>query len=323
MRRIPDSARANLIGRLRDRNDINHKAAKYELLLYSFWKHRGKRVSLNEPVGAGDADLLVSNGTDFLIEVATVFPDPEEERRYKHLNEICGTIDDLRDDQFIAEVDANYGWPPVDLRPGAAKRAVRSHLELMKRGETSIDSEVRLGKVMVRLLPGHLPNGFVGAINYPVEWRGTPEQARSAVAKKVQKFKTVKESGRPLVVALCDGGLHQDFNRAIDRVLFGAPGVISERENTRATTRSARSPEGFFGPRGTSTRLSAVLGCSYRLTTRCIELRMKVWHNPRASNPIPKGVFDPLPQLAVFRQSSGNEELRWTKKTVGLVRLRL
>ncbi len=38
MYRVPVSARANLIGRLRDRNDINHRAAKYELLLYAFWR---------------------------------------------------------------------------------------------------------------------------------------------------------------------------------------------------------------------------------------------------------------------------------------------
>ncbi len=236
-----------------------------------------------------------------------MFPDPEEERRYRHLHDICAAIDGLRDDEFVAEVDANYGWPPVNLTPRAAKRDVRDYLERVKRDEVSPQSGVRLGKVTVRLLPAYLSDGFVGAISYPVEWRSTPEQARSAVEKKVQKFKSIKHSGQPLVVALCDGGLHQNFHQAIDRVLFGSPGVMTMRNDDRVISRGVRSSEGFFGPTGASTRLSAVLGCSYQMTTRSIELRMRVWHNPRALVPIAIAEFEPLPQLATFRTASGTK----------------
>ena len=276
MYRVPVSARANLIGRLRDRNDINHRAAKYELLLYAFWRNRGYRVNLNEPVGVGDADLLVSNGANFLIEVATVFPDPAEERRYRHLHDICAAIDGLRDDEFVAEVDANYGWPPVNLTPRAAKRDVRDYLERVKRDEASPQSGVQARKGDREITP-RLPVWRLCWSNQlpTVEWRSTPEQARSAVEKKVQKFKSIKHSGQPLVVALCDGGLHQNFHQAIDRVLFGSPGVMTMRNDDRVISRGVRSSEGFFGPTGASTRLSAVLGCSYQMTTRSIELRMR------------------------------------------------
>lgn len=267
---MPEDDRRKLIPRLRDDNDVNHRAALSEVLLYGYFRQSGHQVTLNAPLGNGtDADLLVTKSDcSFYVEVVTVIAPEANAINLRNQNRIINTLSNLKNVGYMAELEVGPGTAP-DIPARAIKAILRRHINGVRSGEIRIQTPLDIGNVRLRLKPGNHPQGFVVATTYPLESQFL-QHVHGRLDEKVRRFRNLERRDVPFLVALCGGeDLHQNFHRAIERAVLGWDPCDPT----------------YMLPSGPSS-LSGVLSCAKYIHTNEVQLDLELIHNPGAAAPI-------------------------------------
>jgi hypothetical protein len=332
---LPEDVKPDILGRLRDKNSHQHLSAYYELILYQFFKSIGYSVTIHTKLPEGEPDLLVTGRNlekPIIIEVATVFDDPNWQKEEQKLDLILERLDSI-EHYFFISVIVNSEHIPEKVDYKKLKRFVTSWLDgfdpRITHTTEEIEHEANGLKLKLILIPkktlkkepivgGHmLPARFIGAT-----------QLRNVIIKKINKYKSIKERGLYFIIALNitdmpageTGVLNELFGKRVVRIRRTQNGDVSSAEDSRDFS-GLLTPKPGLGGKTQNTRLSAVL----IIRSRWLEREKKneparrihyfgVIHNPWASNPLSYKLFEGYPQLVNISENEKGIFLDWIDK---------
>lgn len=296
----PSQGRAELISRLRSRNDVSHQSAVFELTLHELVRRGGAPVTLHPelPGARGRPDFLVQppTGPSYYLEATSAF-ETGDEAGQKRLALAYDILDRIESPNFFIGVRSK-GLPSVPLKAGAIRRKLQQWLEGLDHGQLAkacasdqgewaelLHTESGLSLVFTAI-PKHTHRSGTRAIGFQLpeaRWSAVADTVKSRLLDKVGKY------GRPeaaLVLAVNVFALSVDRDEIID-ALFGHVAVLVDRET--GATQPTRTPDGFWcGPAGRqNTRVSGVIWTSglhaWSLADRTLEWVPNPWAAPQLS----------------------------------------
>ncbi len=329
---LPDNVKPDMLGRLRDKSSHQHFGAYYELVLYHFFKSIGHSVDIHPKLEEGEPDLLVGGKNlerPIIIEIATVFDDPNWQTQEQRLDSILAVLNNIEHYFFIMVTVCCKDIPQkVDCKK--LKQFVIRWLDRFDPATThtteEIDYDADALKLKLTLLPKKIPTKapIVSGWMLPPRCIGT-EQVRSALEKKINKYKSIVKLRSPFVIALNITNMPAGERGLLD-TLFGKMVVRIKRNENEDVTKveEGRDLSGVLTPKpglsgaAQNTRLSAILNVVSKWSERedkdepAIRLhRFRVIHNPWASYPLSRTVFDGYPQFAKISEDSTGMSLDW------------
>lgn len=330
VRDIPQDTKPDILGRLRSTNDRQHFGAYYELIVHHFFRSKGYTVS-RPKLGEGEPDWLVEgNELDkpIIIEVATVFDDPEwgkEQEKFDRILEQLSKIEHYffvmvsvesehipervnykRLKQFVAQWLDSFDPQITHQSQETEYQADRLNLKLTMMSRKTLEREPIVGSYM-------LPARFIS---------GT--QLRRVLEKKTNKYKSIKELRLPFIIALSLADTPLDEEQII-RELFGKMQLTVKRNlNGGVIEKWGRDLSGLLTPKpglggeARNTGLSAVLEVKSRwLPTKEEDGEkvrrhfLRVIHNPFASACLDHKIFEDYPQLVPVAEDEKQISLQW------------
>jgi hypothetical protein len=330
---LPEDAKPDIRGRLKDKNSHQHLGAYYELVLYQFFKSMGYSVTIHPRLPEGEPDLLVTGKNlekPIIVEIATVFDDPDWQKEEQKLNLILKMLDSIEHYFFISVIVHSEHIPErVDYKK--LKQFVTGWLDGFDPKITHTVEEIGYEanglKLKLILIPkktlkkepivgGHmLPARFIGAT-----------QLRRTLGKKINKYKSVSKT--PFIIALNitdmpageTGLLNELFGKRVVRIRRTQNGNVSSTEDGRDFS-GLLTPKPGLGGKTQNTRLSAALSTRNRWLEREKENEparrihhFGVIHNPWASNPLSYKLFEGYPQLVNISKNEKEISLDWIDK---------
>lgn len=328
VRTLPNNIKPDFIGRLRDKNEEQHFSAYYELVIRHYFQTRGCNVTVNPELKEGKPDLLVEGdalGTPIIVEVATVFDDPEWRKESQKLNLILATLEEIKH-YFFVMVGVRSDIPEK-VDHARLKRFVEKWLDGLDPHVTKSEQEItyREGGLFLNLIM--IPkktlkkSSIVGAY-LPQIRHVSATQLRRAIEKKINKYKSIKEQNLPYVVAAClHKGTLLDEEEALE-VLFGKTSVTVDLKKKEAIEvkrdfSGLLTPKPHLGGLVQNTRLSALLIVRSKWahpTENAKEYRthsLRVLHNPNAAISLCFDPFGGYPQLIKIAETDKNVSLKW------------
>jgi hypothetical protein len=318
--RLPPAARADIRGRFRDRSEVQHKSAFFELFWHELLRSCGYDVEIHpvlENVPTNPDFLVLRNGTpQFYFEATLAMPpgDPGADRR---LAELHDTLDRMDSPDFYLEIQYR-GSPEGNVRGRALRERLERWLEQLDYGEISrlyqdrnyeaIPShtlaEQGLSMTFSPMPKGPEFRGQTGArpvgVVMPMDVRmvRTHDDIRVAIEGKATKYGAIE---LPLVVAV---NVMDDFCSDIDvlNALFGEEQVVAVRQENgqwrdewggRALNGAWR---GHAGPRNSLVSAAVISNQLSPSTLRVCDVELV--HNPWAAHALPPDALQ-LPQRRV------------------------
>lgn len=316
-RDIPQDTKPDILGRLRSTNNRQHFGAYYELIVHHFFRSKGYTVS-RPKLGEGEPDWLVEgNELDkpIIIEVATVFDDPEWEKEQEKFDRILEQLNKI-EHYFFVMVSVESEHIPERVNYKRLKQFVAQWLDSFDPKITHESQETEYQADGLNLKVTMMPRKtlerepIVGSYMLPARFiSGT--QLRRVLEKKINKYKGVKELWLPFIIALSLVDTPLDEEQII-RELFGKmqltikknpKGEVIETESGRDFS-GLLTPKPGLGGKTRNTGLSAVLEVKSKWLPSKEEdgeeVRkhfLRVIHNPFASIPLARRIFEDYPQL--------------------------
>jgi hypothetical protein len=291
----PHEARAELIARLRTRNDVSHKSAVFELTVHELLRRSGASITLHPkvPRARGHPDFLVKlpTGPSYYLEATLVFDSTGDEAGEKRLAQLYDILDRIESPDFFIGVSSK-GLPSVRLKAGVIRRKLQRWLNTLDYSQITkawdsqeeelpelSHTESDLNLVFTAFAKRTRRSGrrAIGSEFPDVRWSTVADAIKSRLSDKAGKY------GRPelpLVIAVNAFGSSVDRDEILD-ALFGKVAVLVDRMT--GSTRPMRTPEGFwYGPGGEqNTRVSAVIWTSgltaWDLADRVLEYVPNPW----------------------------------------------
>ncbi len=329
---LPDNTKPDIMGRLRDKNEQQHFGAYYELVIRHYFHIRDYTVTVNPKLKEGEPDLLVEGNvleTPVLVEVATVFDDPDWQKEGRKLNSILAQLEQIRHHFFVVVSIRSRDIPErVDYKK--LRRFIEEWLDSFDQqvNQTTQATIYREGglEIELTLIPERITKKvpIIGGYMLPARYFSAI-QLRRAIEKKIHKYGSIKEQNMPYIVAVC---LHKDAlvdNEAILEVLFGKEVVTADMTKkemvgvTRDFSGLLTSKPGLGGL-VQNTRLSALLVVSSRWLQpkanekECEAHYLRVLHNPNAAIPLGLDLFAGYPQFVKVAEDEKNFSLDWIDK---------
>lgn len=327
--RLPDVTKPEILGRLRSTNRREHFGAYFELVLHEHLKNFGFSVDFHPRLAEGEPDLLITGknlSKPIVIEVATVFDEPQWEKEEQKFNVILEELDAI--EHYYSVIISNESEQiPDDVNYDKLRHFIGSQLSSLYSRAISNPQEFEYKEGGLKLRLTALPNLNRGPIilSYGGQARyvGT-DQLRSAIENKIKKYKSVKELGLSFIVALNLANVPAGENGLLN-VLFGDI-VVRIRNNMKGElidVKEGRNFKGLFTPKpglggkARNTRLSAVLNIVSKWPERDVGEPIsrvhyfRIIHNPWALNPLGIEVFKDFPQFTVVSQDDTGITLDW------------
>jgi hypothetical protein len=296
--------RADVVGRLQNRRDIDFTGAYWELFLHQGLKALGFEVTCHpEVAGTRKRPDFLAEGDrcSFYIEAKVLGDDLADLRRDKNRSAIDHELNArVHSDGFVVQLQfAKDGARPIPIKKLAdLVDATQAWLDgLNIRGQTGVprplavtrhvwDDERSGWSVALTAMPRSSGRGggrIVGVTGPHVGWADDLTPIRKALYKKAHKYGD--DLGKPLVVAL---GLQRPFADDTDLLdaLFGDD--IYQFDPSTGDGNSARKSNGLVtGPMGPrSRRLSAVLVSNNVAPWSAAKTSLTLWKNPWATFPL-------------------------------------
>jgi hypothetical protein len=329
---LPDEIKPDIVGRLRSKDERQHFSAYYELVMRHYFQSRGYIVTMKPKLKEGEPDLLVEGNeleTPVVIEVATVFDDPEWEKEEQKQKRLLGELNTI-EHYFLVGVSIRSDNIPEKVNYNRLRRFVEGWLDSFDPRVTKTMQEATYREGGLELLLTLFPKKsmkkapVVGIWAPPGRWI-TPTQLRRAIEKKISKYKSVKEHNMPYVVAAC---LHSDSpvgeEEALN-VLFGQE-VYELDVRKKEVIEVKRDFSGLLTPKPglgglvRNTRLSALA----LVNTRWLPPQdngkehqahfLRVLHNPNAAIRLGFELFKGYPQLMKVAEDEEHFSLEWFDK---------
>lgn len=329
---LPDNTKPDVMGRLRDKNEQQHFSAYYELVIRHYLHSRGYTVTVNPNLKEGEPDLLVEGNTletPVLVEVATVFDDPEWQKEDRKKNSILAELEQIRH-HFFVMISIRSRHIPESVDYKKLRRFIEEWLDsydqqVTQAAQATIYRESGL-EIELTLVPKRIAKKvpIIGAYMLPARYFSAT-QLRRAIEKKINKYGSIKEQNMPYIVAIC---LHKAAlvdNEAILEVLFGKEVVTVDiaKKETVGVTRDFSgllTPKPGLGGLVQNTRLSALLVVFSRWLQpkenekECKAYYLRVLHNPNAAIPLGFDLFAGYPQFVKVAEDEKNFSLDWIDK---------
>jgi hypothetical protein len=298
--RYPEQHRAELVRRIRSRDDCLHQASTLELILHELLVRRGCTIVAVEPKmpNGRSPDFLVEapDGIRFYLEATHAWGEQgRDPGSNKRLRECLQAIDDVDSPDFFLGVHY-HGRLSRPAAVARLRRTIQGFVDGLDR--KAVIAQVARGgprprmdhdehglSLRIEAIPKNLPRRNERAIGVQMLPGGfiTPHLAiRSAVEGKASRY---GELELPFVVAVNAMEEFAGPDAAVD-ALFGTECVLIDSDGHH---RWSRNPDGVWhGPRGPKhTRVSAVLATE-RLTPWNVGTRsLRLIHNPWAAVPLP------------------------------------
>jgi len=327
--KLPDAAKPEILGSLRSTNSHDHFGAYFELVLYAYLKDLGFSVDFHPKIAEGEPDLLVS-GKNLIkptfIEVATVFDEPQSEKEEQKFNVILEKLDAIQH-YYSAIISNESEQIPDDVDYDKLRNFVESQLSSLYSRAISNPQEFEYMEGGLKLKLTALPNFHKSSIvlGYGGQGRSVgTAQLRSAIKKKISKYKSVKELGLSFIVALNlanvpageDGLLNVLFGDIVVRIQRNRKGKPINVKPTR-NFKGLFTPKPGLGGKAQNTRLSAVLNVVSKWPEHDVDKpisrvhNFRVIHNPWALNPLDIEVFKDFPQYTVVSEDDLGITLDW------------
>jgi len=329
---LPKDVKPDILGRLRSKSSHQHFSAYYELVLREFFKSMGYSVTIRPKLKEGEPDLLVTGknlAKPIIIEVATVFDDPEWEREERKLDLILEQLDKI-EHYFFVMVAVESEPIPERVDYESLQQFVTQWLDsfdpkiIHESQETGYQSDGL--KLKVTMIPRKIPKRkpIVGSYRLPARFMNSI-QVRRVLEKKINKYKSLKKLELPFIIALSLASASLD-EEAIIEELFGKEQTIikSKPGEEVIETESGRdfsgllTPKPGLGGKTRNTRLSAVLEVKSKWSplkeaNREAERKhfLRVMHNPFSSTPLDHRVFKDYPQLVPVAEDDKGISLQW------------
>lgn len=327
--RLPEEAKPDISARLRSTNSRDHFGAYFELVLHQILIDMGFAVYFHPKIAEGNPDLLI-NGKNLtkptFIEVATVFDEPRLEKEEQKFNVILEKLH-IIEHYFSIIVSNESEHIPADVDYEKLRYSVESQLDSLysKAMSNPNEFEYKEGELTLHVtaIPNLARSPILLAHGGQARFAGT-EQLRSAIEKKINKYKSIKYLGLGFIVALNLANVPAG-EQGLLNTLFGDQ-VVRIRRNLRGEPVSAkegRNLKGLFTPKpglggkARNTRLSAVLNivskwpeCDIDEPIRRVH-NIRIIHNPWALNPLNIEVFKSLPQFTVLSEDDTGITLGW------------
>jgi len=329
---LPEDAKPDIQGRLRDKSSHQHFSAYYELVLYQFFKSIGYSVDIHPKLKEGEPDLLVTGKNlekPIIIEIATVFDTPDWEREEQKFDLILEQLDKI-EHYFFVMVSVYSEHIPEGVEYKKLNQFVRGWLDSFDPKTTRTIQEIEYEADGLRLKLTLVPKKtlekapIVGGYMLPARFIGAT-QLRHMLEKKINKYKSIKELGMPFIIALNMTNMPAG-ERGLLNELFGKLVVHIRRKKNGdvASVQESRNFSGLLTPKPglagktQNTRLSAVLNVASKWPEREAENEptsrvhfFRVIHNHWASNPLSHGVFEGYPQFVKISENQTGISFGW------------
>lgn len=327
--KLPEEAKPDMLSRLRSINIRDHFGAYFELVIHQFLIDAKFTVYFHPKIAEGNPDLLIEGKNlrkPTVIEVATVFDESRWEKEEQKFNIILERLNAI--EHFYSVIISNESEQiPEDVNYDELEYFIQSQLDSFHSQDISSPREFRYKQNALELKLTALPNlsesPIVLSHGGPVRFVGT-NQLRSAIEKKINRYKSVKNLGLGFIIALnlanVPAGEHGLLN-----MLFGDV-VVRIKRNIKGEpieVKEGRNFKGLFTPKpglkgkARNTRLSAVFNIVSKWPEHNIEEpvrrihNIRIIHNPWALNPLDVDVFRGVPQFIVVSKDDTGITLGW------------
>jgi len=329
---LPEDVKPDILGRLRDKSSHQHFSAYYELVLYQFFKGIGYSVDIHPKLEEGEPDLLVTGKNlekPIIIEIATVFDDPNWEREAQKFDLILEKLDSI-EHYFFVMVSVYSECIPERVDYKKLNQFVRGWLDSFdpKTTDTTQEIEYKADGLSLKLTLAPKKTlkkaPIVGSYMLPARFIGG-KQIRSVLKKKINKYKSIRQLKMPFIIALNmtnmpageKGLLGELFGKLVVRIRRNKNGkVVSTEAGTDLSGLLTPKPE--LGGKVQNTRLSAVLNVVSKWAEHEEESEparrvhfFRVIHNPWASNPLSHEIFKGDPQFVSISEDEKGISLDW------------
>lgn len=268
-RDLPESVKPDILARIRSESSQQHFGAYYELVTGQFFKALGYSVEMHPRFGTEEPDLLISGKNmdkPVVVEVATVFDDPEWEKEDRKLREIVDQLDEVKHYFFLGTTVESTPIPEI-IDYDYLRLFVTQWFDSFDPKVTEGVQKTQYDRDGLRLSLDLIPKkpkarkkrgSIIGAYGLPVRWISN-KQLRNALRKKAGKYDFVKEQGLPYVVALSLYNTFSDNEDVIDQ-LFGKNvlTITRNQEGKVVSEQWARDSSGIC-KYNQNTRLSGVI----------------------------------------------------------------
>ncbi len=328
---LPENVKPDILGRLRNKSRHQHFSAYYELVLYEFFRRTGYSVTIHPKLEEGEPDLLVTGKNldkPIIIEVATVFDDPEWEKEEQKFDRILEQLNKIGHYFFVmVSVESEHIPQKVDYE--RLKQFVTQWLDTFHPKITHAPQETEYQADGLKLKLTAMPRTMlerkpiVGSHMLPARFIGSI-QLRRVLEKKINKYKGVKELGLPFIIALSLADTSLDGEDIIGELFGKMQLTIKRKPNGEVVEKWGRdfsglvTPKPGLGGKAQNTRLSAVLEVKSKWLPPKEENEeaerehfFRLIHNPFASVPLGRGIFGDYPQLVPVAEDEKQISLQW------------
>ena len=330
---LPKEIQPEIFGRLRSTNNIHHFSAYQELVLFKILASLGYSVFFQPEFQEGKPDLLVSGGNlvnPVIIEVATVFDDPNWQKEEEKLDRILEHLDKI-EHHFLLNISVLSEIIPSEIDFVRLEQFVKHNLDHFYNINPDEHYEFEYNNGGLELsfytFSSKGKTSIVGSYGLSARSIGT-NQIRHAINKKINKYKSIVQNGYIYVLALDITDTPSGEDGLID-VLFGR--LVVRMWNDKKSGKLVKMVEdrdssGLFRPKPglggivQNTRLSAIISMKSSWIDRKIdELAnrkhfLKVIHNPSATVPLGQTMFQNLPQYVNISTNPKMVEMNWINK---------
>jgi hypothetical protein len=312
---LPEDIKPDFLGRLRDISEIQHLSAYDELVVRHLFQSMGYSVTIRPRLEEGEPDLLVEGKnlkTPVVVEVATVFDEPGWGKEKKKLHKILAELEKIHH-YFFVSISVRCNCIPENLNYKKLRQFVEKWLDGFDPRDIKVASGTTYREdglwLELTLMPRTIleKSSIIGAYSPQARWI-SPKQLKSAIEKKIQKYKSIKKQNAAYVVAVC---LHQDAlvdeDEAIE-TLFGKQkwtvDVIKKQiVDVKRDFSGLVTPKPGLGGLVQNKRLSALLVVRSKWLQPLgngeerREHIVSVLHNPNANIPLSQEFLKGHPQL--------------------------
>jgi hypothetical protein len=323
---LPEDSKSDMLKRLRSDTSQQHFGAYYELVTGQFFKSLGYLVDVHPCIRGSNPDLLIRGknlNKPIVVEVATVFDDPDWQKEEKKLNLILKELSKIKH-FFLLSLHVELAPIPEKIDYASLKQFIVSWFDSFDPNVTETTQETKYeinGLKLSLLLFPKKPEfraekgSIIGGHGLPARWVGH-DQLRNALRKKIAKYTFVKEEHYPYIVAL---SLYETFSRNKDIVdiLFGKTQWVVKLDKTGgvAAEHGQRGEDGLCKP-NRSTRLSGVIAIK---TTGAPDSKGKIRRthqvalirNPHASIQLSDDFLNGYPQFKKTMDNGSSRTYDW------------
>lgn len=318
IKNVDENKRKDLLGRLTSYNNTDNISAFFELMWHQFFIEEKYELKIEPELENGRKPefLVKTKRQNFYFEVVSIIGNEDRELR-KKINiteDVLGKISLMEGFFPIAVYLKEWIGPNVKYSSfiNFIKKSVGGAvLDKKIKNLSRIPYDWGNLKAEIKVFPKRKKAGrILMAVSYPGALSKVgSKRIKGIIHKKILKYRPIKDSGRPFVLAVCfDSNGLLCGQKNIEHDLFGIPIVKFPISSSRKNLQLERDSSGIFFTRNSAgefknTRLSAVISCvrkweeTEEYPQGFYAYEIKVFHNPFAKKPLDQNIFKKFTQF--------------------------